>query len=434
MGVTLTQKYSHLVEKKGFDKIYHIALSFFPLLIDVVKSGKLSEIISFAVWEMRYKYSLFAKDEYLIFNNTKPLVIFENDKIDSLDFSSFLENKPFTISRCTDWKVYFVGNNKTLFGCLSSDDKILYRCEDNSKDIQKIAEFKDSITSVFISREDTIFVNTWKFLYRSVDGGERFEMCLELSTNESYIYHHDGLTQLPNADILIGEYGVSEDDGSWANVANLYASSNQGKTWEKSDFLKTKGITKHVHLIKYSKLLDKVILTDGDNKKKMWLSKGVENFDILNHKWRAINRFHIQIGGYTSMVENASKIVLGTDYLGGTNFLIETKDGKKYNKKVIPDPYRRSPVMSLLSRTSKDGDEVWASLYNAISNETKCLLMYSNDNCKTWTKVIEYDGTKYEIILNSASSKPLNKLCFEITSSIESKSVSYEIADKKCQN
>jgi hypothetical protein len=434
MGVTLTQKYSHLVEKEGFDKIYHIALSFFPLLFDVVKSGKLSEIISFAIWEMRYKYSLFAKDEYLTFNDTAPLVIEGDAKIDSLDFSDFLKEQPFLIRRSIDWKVYFTKDSKTLFGCLSNDDKILYKCVDNSNDIEKLTEFEHSISSIFISNKGTIFVNTWRFLYRSVDGGKTFEMCLKLSTDESYIYHHDGLTEIPSTQILIGEYGVSESDGSWENVANLYASRDEGKTWEKSDFLKTKGITKHVHLIKYSKLLDKVVLTDGDNKKKMWLSGKLENFDILNHDWKLINRFHIQIGGYTSMVENESKIVLGTDYLGGTNFLVETTDGKKYSKKVIPDPYRRSPVMNLLNRVSKDKDEIWAVLYNAISDKTKCLLMYSNDNCKTWTKVIEYDGTKHEVLLNSASTKALNRLCFEITSSVESKSVSFEITDKKCQN
>ena len=56
----LTKQYSTLFEKKGMKKIFSFAR-------DVYKSGKLREIISFAVWEMFHKLGLFPKKDYLVF-------------------------------------------------------------------------------------------------------------------------------------------------------------------------------------------------------------------------------------------------------------------------------------------------------------------------------------------------------------------------------
>ena len=140
----------------------------------------------------------------------------------------------------------------------------------------------------------------------------------------------------------------------------MYFSSDEGKTWERSDFLIKKGVNKHVHLVKYSKLLNKVFMADGDNYKKLWISDALNLSDLSDpKKWKAVNKFHIQMGGYTSIVESDEKILFGTDYQGGTNFLVETEDGKKFTKKVVPDPYRRSPIINMVQRKSKSGNEIW---------------------------------------------------------------------------
>ena len=429
MSVILTQKYSHLVEKQGLDRVLHIGLSFFPLLFDVARSGKIREIISFGIWEVRHTLGLFPKSQYIVFDDKEPYIIKEGDILGELDFS----NSSFEIKRTQNWKVSHRDSKEIIFGCLASEDNILYKSLDAGKSIEKIEEFKLGITSIYISNEDVIFVNTWGKLYRSTDNGKSFELSLELTYDDSYIFHHNGMTQLPNGELLIGEYGNVPVDGVWANIANMYASSDLGKSWEKSDFLKKQGINKHVHLIKYSKLLDKVILADGDNKKKLWLSSKLDNFDLKTHKWNLINKFHIQIGGYTSCAENESKLILGTDYLGGTNFLVETKDGKKYKKRVIPDPYRRSPLMDLVTRSSKDTDEIWAVLNNPISSNAKCLLMCTKNGGKSWSRVVEYDGTKNLILINSGSTKSRESISFAITSyEVDGgkKGVCYEIKDK----
>jgi hypothetical protein len=412
MSVILTQKYSHLVEKQGLDRVFHIALSFFPLLIDVAKSGKLREIISFGIWEVRHTLGLFPKSQYIVFDENEPLVIKEGDVLGSLDFS----NSAFKIERTQNWKVSHRDSKEIIFGCLASEDNILYKSVDAGKSIDKVQEFERGITSIYITAEDIMFVNTWGKLYKSTDNGDTFELSLELTYDDSYIFHHNGMTQLPNGELLIGEYGNVPVDGAWANIANIYASSDLGESWEKSDFLKKQGINKHVHLIKYSKLLNKIVLADGDNKKKLWLSGELENFDLKTHPWKLVNKFHIQMGGYTSAAESDSKMILGTDYLGGTNFLVETRDGKKYKKRVIPDPYRRSPLMDLVRRVSTDADEIWAVLNNPISSNARCLLMCTKNGGESWSRVVEYDGTKNLILINSGSTKPRESISFAITS------------------
>jgi len=429
MSVILTQKYRHLVEKEGFDRMYHIALSFFPLLIDVAKSGKLTEIISFTVWELMHTLKLFPKSQYIIFEDHNPYIIKEGDLLEDLDFSK----SEYDIKPTQNWKLFYKDSKGTIFGCLASADNILYKSTDGGKSIQKIKEFQRGITSVFITSDDLLFVNCWGRLYKSTDAGKSFKLSLELTYEDSYIFHHNGMTELPNGMLLIGEYGNVPVDGAWANIAYIYASSDKGQSWEKSDFLKKQGINKHVHLIRYSRLLDRVILADGDNKKKLWISDKLDDFDIKTHNWKLVNRFHIQIGGYTSAAEVDSKLILGTDYLGGTNFIVESRDGKKFKKMVIPDPYRRSPLMDLVKRESKDGEEIWTVLNNPISSNARCLLMCTKNGGKSWKRVIEYDGTKNLIMINSGSSKTDKSITIAITSYKKDgdiNGVCYEIRDK----
>ena len=430
MGTIITKKYSHLAEKKGLNKVYHMALSFFPLLIDVAKSGKLREISSFAIWELRHKAGLFSHETYITFEKNEPFILKEGDEIGAYNFEDATKEETFEIKLTRNWKLTHKDSKECLFGCLADDNTVLYKSEDNGKTLEKLHTFKWVIKAIFISKEDVIFVDTKGEIYRSEDAGKTFELSLELSEEDSSIFHHYGMTQTPSGELLVGEYGNVAKDGLWANIAYIYGSSDLGKTWERSDFLKKQGVNKHVHMIKYSKLLDRLILADGDNKKQLWISKSLENFKFSQNPWNLITKFHLQMGGYTSMVETDSKMILGTDYLGGTNFLVETTDGKNFSKKVIPDPYRRSPVHDLIRR----GSEIWSVLNNPNSKDTKSLLMVSKNGGESWRRVIEYDGTKHLIMINSGSLKPSSSITFAITSMVEGggdRGVCYEIKDKR---
>ncbi len=271
MGTIITKKYSHLAEKKGLDRAFHIALSFFPLVIDVLKSGKLREISSFAVWELKHKLGLYSKKDYIQFDNHMPFVIKVGDVVSEFDFSAITASESYEMKLTRNWKLFHTDSKESIFGCLADENRVLYKSDDKGETLEKLHTFKWVIKAIFISQEDMIFVDTKGEIYRSDDGGKSFELSLELSEEDSSIFHHYGMTQIPSGELLVGEYGNVAKEGMWANIAYIYGSSDLGKTWQRSDFLKQQGVNKHVHMIKYSHLLKRVILADGDNKKQLWI-------------------------------------------------------------------------------------------------------------------------------------------------------------------
>ena len=67
MGRDLTKRYPSLFDKWMKNP--------FHLFYEVYKSGKSSEFVSFAVWEIFHKLSLFPKKKYLTFNDCKTLTL-----------------------------------------------------------------------------------------------------------------------------------------------------------------------------------------------------------------------------------------------------------------------------------------------------------------------------------------------------------------------
>lgn len=210
----------------------------------------------------------------------------------------------------------------------------------------------------------------------------------------------------------------------------MYISSDDGKSWKRSDFLIEQKTNKHVHIVRYSKILDKLMVADGDNFKRLWLSAPLNDTSAEKPTWKVVNRFHIQMGGYTSVVESDGKISFGTDYQGGTNFIVETTDGKKFTKRIIPDPYRRSPIDNMVLRKSKRGNEIWANLPFSTSN-SKCLLMYTADQGKSWNRVFEYNRSTHTVWLINSSTDLSNELYFSVEDLTSKDRVVYRITDNQ---
>ncbi|MCC6454648.1 MAG: exo-alpha-sialidase [Caldilineaceae bacterium] len=425
MGRELTSRHSHLFDNR--------VSNLFRFASDIHAYGKFSELVSFMVWEVLHKLRLFPKGRYLKFSDHEPLSL-EGERLGDLQFSEkatrFFASKGLRATRSDhNWQLLFIQKNREILGCLNSQDRDLYKSSDQGKTITLVKRFPATIKSIFVSSKDRIFVCVKGAVYSSSDHGLSFRKAFDMGSTESFFRHNNAITETPDGTLVVGEYGNVWEKTRWKVLAYLYFSFDNGETWQTSDFLIKQGINKHVHLVKYSKSLDRLFVADGDNKKKLWLTDSSVPFDLVNAStWKPVNKFHIQMGGYTSVVESGRTMLFGTDYQGGTNFLVSTKDGKHYDKRIVPDPYRRSPIDNMVQRRSKRGSEIWANLPYSTTH-TKCLLMYTTDGGETWHKVIEYDRATHKVWIISSSNEVTDELYLSIENLKNADRVVYKIAD-----
>lgn len=397
----LTQKYFY--KKRSFLLLRH----FFS---DIYKSGKLVEFFSFVIWEVLHRIGLFKKNQYMFFENEKPLVQLANlMSNNSLRIDDNIEIKKSEI----EWTLSFIDANGIIWGCIRTDEKIFYKCVNN--ELIKVNQFPLVIRAIYISKQQIIFVCIFGILYRSDDNGCNFISVLEFSSPKSRFIHNNCFTEKPDGELFLGEYANVWELNKWRFVGYLYQSKDQGKTWVKNSFLKKAKVNKHIHIVKYSSLINGLVLTDGDNKKLLWINNSSHYESITNGNqtkgWKKITKYHLQTGGYSAMVELDNKVIFGSDYLGGTNFLITTKDMNLFHKQIVPDPYRRSFFTNMVVRKNNSGiHEIWAVLHSSFSSKTKSLLMFSANSGKSWKKVIEYDGTTNDLSITSSSINTIDTL------------------------
>jgi hypothetical protein len=401
-------------------------------LQDIYQYGKARELSSFLVWELRHRLGLFPAKQYLTFLDDQALTLngrAPDDEAFADTLRRLMERQSLSVTRSPlDWKYLFLDNGD-MIGSLHHDHHSLFRSTDQGQSVAWLHTFSEPIKSIFVSSGNTIFVCVKGAVYRSTDNGESFHQCLTLGSPASFFRHNNGMTETPNRVLAIGEYGNVWNDTRWKKLAYLYFSTDDGETWDCSDFLIRQGTNKHVHLVKYSKLLSHMFVADGDNKKKLWMSAPLDSTGCQAlTTWTAVNRFHIQLGGYTSVVETDDELLFGSDYQGGTNFLVSTKDGRTYDKRIVPDPYRRSPIENMVQRRSANGKEIWANLPYSTSN-TKCLLMCSTDGGSRWRKVIEYDRASHTVWLISSSTEITDRLYISIEDLRNGARAVYEVSD-----
>ena len=424
MQTDLTKQYAGLFEKKGFKRI-------FALIRDIYRSGKLREMVSFAVWELQHLLHLFPKKSYIRLNTRDGLSLEPLD-ISAPDFdqkvNQLLGASGARAERCLhNWKLIF-HHGEVIYGVVYPDDDQLLVSADGGNTLRFLAKFPEQIKSIYVSARGAILVNVKGAMFHSVDQGKSFRKVLDLGSPESFIRFNNAYTETPDGILILGEYGNIWDPGGWRNLANLYYSQDNGATWETSEFLKTRGTNKHVHLVHYSTYLKKVVMACGDNHKRLWISEPAGHFQYEKPGWQVVNRFHIQMGGYTSVVEVGGKILFGTDYQGGTNFLVETVDGKKFVKKVMPDPYRRSPIDNMIVRRTRQGVEIWANLPYSTSG-TKSLLMVSRDGGETWSKVFDYHRSHHTVWITSSSTTIRDVIYFSVEDNRTNERIVYRITD-----
>ena len=370
-------------------------------------SEKLVELFSFLVWEINYRVSYYSKNTLKFTSEDSLLTINDCDSLEGLITEKFL------ISPCHyNWYLVYIDGSQNIWGCTFEQKAVLNLLSPDEKLIATF-QFEHDINGLFIDSLNNVFCCSHGILFKGSEHVD-FKRVLTFSTTESR-FRKDAFTEDSNQRLFIGEYANIVEGKRWKFVGYIYYSVDGGDSWSRTDFLKTVGVNKHVHILKWSKLIDGLVMTDGDNQKNIWVNKSDcydKRFsDTSKTGWKKVNKNHLQKGGYTAIAESNDMLLLGTDYNGGTNFLAVTSNMLDFKFRVIPNPYRRAPFDRILVRlNAKNELEIWSSIVFWNSKSAKSLLMVSYDHGLTWRKVIEYDGSQLNLKLISMSNRITKKI------------------------
>ncbi len=207
--------------------------------------------------------------------------------------------------------------------------------------------------------------------------------------------------------IVLGEYGTVVRQHKrwrfWQTVAYIHVSEDGGRSWRRLDFLANEPRNKHAHLVRYSRHGRRILVTDGDNvKRSFWISARKTADQAHVEQGRFDSWFYG--GGHTAFCETNEATFLGTDYHGGTNWIVclRAEDGTA-TRRILPHPYRRYPVTNMHAVTDGGGAMVFASAVGGLSSRWRSLLFWSGDHGLTWNKLIDYDGIDVGVeILNGS--------------------------------
>ena len=401
---------------KDLSRILEHKISPFSIMAFIKKlyySNKTEEFISFIVWELKYVLSFYKGDKTISFTNEDiPSILIGSQA----NFT--IENEDFNITKSSvNWSRVYIHNASTHFGCTEEDPNILV-VSSLSGVTRSIYTFSSKILSLFVTTKGSILCCVEGRIFKVCGDTKTAQEVLKLTTTESR-FRQDAITETPSGDIFLGEYANVYERSQWKFVGYIYHSTNDGLSWQKIDFLAKEKINKHIHILQWSNLIQGLIMTDGDNQKNIWINQSNRYFDQKHvdptKGWKKINKNHIQKGGHTAIAELDDRILFGTDYNGGTNFIISTRDMNVFKDQVLPNPYRRAIFNRIVVKCNNTGsNQLWAVTRFRHHHGIKSLVTMSVDQGQHWKKVIEYDATNWEINLISNSKDPINQIYLSV--------------------
>src|SRR5262249_39561062 len=101
------------------------------------------------------------------------------------DLAATLRLHNFSVVECgTKWFITTQSADGVTFGATLDRPRVLQRADNLSSIPTELYEFSESITCVFISSSNRIFVGTRGMVYLSKDGGGHFDPVLQLSNGD----------------------------------------------------------------------------------------------------------------------------------------------------------------------------------------------------------------------------------------------------------
>lgn len=114
--MSISSKHSRI-----FSKRTAIFTHGFSLLVHAYKAGKITEIISFVVWELAHKLNFYDPDRYLTFNNDDALIRLDNrdERVDLTALFNAVNPNEFSLTESEiDWQLFFKDDQKVMWGTL----------------------------------------------------------------------------------------------------------------------------------------------------------------------------------------------------------------------------------------------------------------------------------------------------------------------------
>jgi hypothetical protein len=175
-------------------------------------------------------------------------------------------------------------------------------------------------------------------LFSVTEDGEVRNENLSLSSTASTVLDQ-GIAADPGGAIVVAEY---KHDALGKSGAYLYVLRPGKSQWETVDALALH-VDKHCHIVVSDPGSRIFYVACGDSRKMLAVLDITGPQSVI----RIVSAGAAKTGGYLCAAPWQGGLMCGTDYTGGTNFLVLVRDSRIVSKEALRSPFRRSVVTSI---------------------------------------------------------------------------------------